>query len=167
MAWQWRKIDPARMDLPSLIAELNRRLRLLEYEVRPPPYLTVTDNVALDSGHSRIWVDATSRDVTVTLPDAKDAVREYCIVKIDSSFNTVAVTDADAFSLTLDEEDESTCVASDGVMWQQITGGGSEMQTLILQRIEEALNLLYHQMERLIEQMAQVSDHMPEPRGDD
>jgi hypothetical protein len=57
---------------------------------------TVTANTTLDATHHTILADATSGNITITLPTASGATRrEYIIKKIDSSVNTVAFVTAE------------------------------------------------------------------------
>lgn len=57
---------------------------------------TITSDATLDVSHHTVLCDATSGNITITLPSASSATRRiYIIKKIDASGNTVSFTTAD------------------------------------------------------------------------
>ena len=90
------------------------------------PIATVTTNTTLDGAvdGSTVLVDATSGNLTITLPAAADAdERRYYIKKIDASGNTVTVegngaeTIDDAANYVLTVQYQSVTVHCDGTEW--------------------------------------------------
>lgn len=84
--------------------------------------ITTTTDLTLSAAHHTVLVDATSGNITITLPAvATRARRIYCIKKIDSSGNTVTI-DGNA-SETIDGA--TTVVLSTQYSGKQIQGNGS------------------------------------------
>ena len=78
---------------------------------------TVTTNTTLDATHYTVLCDATSGNITITLPTASTATRRtYVIKKIDSSGNTVAFTTADG-SITLSAQWAGKQIQSNGTSY--------------------------------------------------
>lgn len=90
------------------------------------PIATVTTNTTLDAAvdGSTVLVDATSGNLTITLPLAADAIyRRYYVKKIDATANTVTVdgngaeTIDDAANYVLTVQYQSVTVHCDGTEW--------------------------------------------------
>ena len=60
------------------------------------PFTIVTTNTTLTTGETAVLVNATSGNVTITLPTAASSNYEYTIKRIDSSANTVTVATTSA-----------------------------------------------------------------------
>jgi hypothetical protein len=75
---------------------------------------TVTSNTTLTAAHHTVLCDATSGNITITLPSAASSTRRiYVIKKIDSSANTVSFT-ADGGTITLSAQYEGKQIQSNG-----------------------------------------------------
>jgi hypothetical protein len=90
------------------------------------PIVTVTTNTTLDADDDgyTVLVDATSGNLTITLPLAADAnERRYCIKKIDASGNTVTLDGNGAelidgaANYVLSVQYQSVTVHSNGTAW--------------------------------------------------
>jgi hypothetical protein len=82
---------------------------------------TVTGNTTLNTTHYTILCDATSGNITITLPTASTVTqRIYIIKKIDVSANTVSFTTADG-AITLSTQWAGKQIQSNGTSYY-ITG---------------------------------------------
>ena len=85
---------------------------------------TLSSNTTLDTSHHVILVDATSAEVTLTLPNATTtSARQYMIKKKDSSSNAVVVSASNSqtidgqASTSFNTQYEAIMVVSDGSNW--------------------------------------------------
>lgn len=85
---------------------------------------TLSSNTTLDTSHHVILVDATSAQVTLTLPSATTtSARQYMIKKKDSSSNAVVVSASNSqtidgqASTSFNTQYEAIMVVSDGSNW--------------------------------------------------
>lgn len=82
---------------------------------------TITGNDTLDDSNHTILADATSGNITITLPAASAANRRiYVIKKIDVSANTVAFSTVDGGTITLTTQYAGKQIQSNGTSWYVI-----------------------------------------------
>ncbi len=88
------------------------------------PVHTITSNTTLTINHHYVFANASSGNITITLPPASSSRgREYVIKKIDSSSNSVIIDPngneliegALTYSLTL--QNQSVKIVCDGTQW--------------------------------------------------
>lgn len=110
------------LELDALEADLSAlTLRVAALEAASGTnHRTVTADVSVLASDSAIFVDATSNDVTVTLPALSE--RRFRVKRIDASANTVTIdgdgTNIDgAASITLLTQYESVTLAGGGEWW--------------------------------------------------
>lgn len=85
---------------------------------------TISSNTSLNTSHHVVLVDASSAQVTLTLPSAATtSARQYMIKKKDSSSNAVVVSASNSqtidgqASLSFNTQYEAIMVVSDGSNW--------------------------------------------------
>jgi len=123
---------PANFSPQDLTSAWGQLLRMLESRDQMPLTPTrvdgevkhVTEDTNMDLKYSGVSVDATSGDVTVSLPNAAlIPYKSFFIKKVDSSANTVTVDAADSETIdgtgtfVISTENKSIIIKSDGVNW--------------------------------------------------
>jgi hypothetical protein len=84
---------------------------------------TVVDNSILTTANTRLFCNATSKNIIVTLPTAKNNKYQYIIKKTDSSVNTVTINTVNSelvegsLTYVLDKQFKGVTIASDGTNW--------------------------------------------------
>lgn len=85
------------------------------------PVLAATGNITLDATHATIRIDATTADVTVTLPAASTATgRVYTVIKSDASINKIIFSEAvqgNGFTFTQANLPGNYNIQSNGTNW--------------------------------------------------
>jgi hypothetical protein len=129
--------DTVVWDDPNNPADIYALNGIRNYE----KFLTVTADTDLTGIHSIIYIDATSNDVTITLPKADlYKRRKYIIKRLDGSAYTATVdgysseTIDDNLSITLSQYEEIQ-VHCDGTEWWKIgstTTDGSTLSSIVV-----------------------------------
>lgn len=119
-------------DLPEILKALKENIRITKRHklhggggVKLVDFESITSNITLNSSHYVVLCNATSGNITVTLPaSVNNARRVYHIKKTDSSSNTVIIdgnaseTIDDGTTATLTTQYESIKIVCDGSNWQ-------------------------------------------------
>jgi len=88
-----------------------------------PAVVSKTANYTITTDDHTVLCDATSGNITITLPAATSSQREFCIVKTDNTSNTVVVdgnsseTINGATTITLSSQYDAITITTDGTSW--------------------------------------------------